>query len=224
LFGLENLQDDKINCCLKYKIVKIEKYIDVYLNFTSEDYYEFYDKYENAVSKKILVNPMYNNENLYMKHGLIFDNKQENIFDFYYLKAKDLNSFKFRKISFEEEKTFNSTILRVSCSHYDFNNLVYFFKNYSNGDDLYQINLKNVINLFSEKIFVIDSLFEQGYEREAIEEVREAFKFLINKKNFFLKIIYCLQNTLSNKLSEENNKENFEYSENSKKNIKKEEF
>lgn len=218
---MENLQDDKINCCLKYKIEIKEKYTDVYLNFNSENYYEFYDKYENKVSK-ILANPMYNNENLYLKYGLIYGIEQENIYDFYNLNVKDIqDKITFKKIKSDDEKTFNSTILKISCSQFDLRNFDYFLKIYSEEDENYQINFKNIISYFSEKIFIIDSLFEQGYESEVIEEVREAFMFLTNKKKFFLKLIDCLQTTLSKNLNEQN-KEKIENHDNLKINIKEE--
>jgi hypothetical protein len=218
---LENLQDDKINCCLKYKIEIKEKYTDVYLNFNSENYYEFYDKYENKVSK-ILANPMYNNENLYLKYGLIYGIEQENIYDFYNLNVKDIqDKITFKKIKSDDEKTFNSTILKISCSQFDLRNFDYFLNIYSEEDENYQRNFKNIISYFSEKIFIIDSLFEQGYESEVIEEVREAFMFLTNKKKFFLKLIDCLQTTLSKNLNEQN-KEKIENHDNLKINIKEE--
>ncbi len=218
---MENLQDDKINCCLKYKIEIKEKYTDVYLNFNSENYYEFYDKYENKVSK-ILANPMYNNENLYLKYGLIYGIEQENIYDFYNLNVKDIqDKITFKKIKSDDEKTFNSTILKISCSQFDLRNFDYFLNIYSEEDENYQRNFKNIISYFSEKIFIIDSLFEQGYESEVIEEVREAFMFLTNKKKFFLKLIDCLQTTLSKNLNEQN-KEKIENHDNLKINIKEE--
>lgn len=206
---------------MKYKIEIKEKYTDVYLNFNSENYYEFYDKYENKVSK-ILANPMYNNENLYLKYGLIFDIEQENIYDFYNLNVKDIqDKITFKKIRSDDEKTFNSTILKISCSQFDLRNFDYFLKIYSEEGENYQRNFKNIISYFSEKIFIIDSLFEQGYESEVIEEVREAFMFLTNKKNFFLKLIDCLQTTFSKNLNEDN-KEKIENHDNLKINIKEE--
>jgi hypothetical protein len=242
LHGIENLNDDKINCCLKYKIIKHEQYTDVFVSFTSEDYYEFYDKFENSINKKILVNPQYNNEDLFVKFGINFEAGNENPYEFYNIKVEELIKRKFVIIDemIQDYKTLNNTVLRISSNEYDQKNLIYFLKNISDCEETFERNLKNIISLTDEKVFIIDRVFEQRFDKDVITEITESFKFLTNKKKFFTDLKSCLEKYLSKiNNADEADKTNFEKGgasniesninnskekENSEKRINKEEF
>ena len=184
--GIMNIEDPLINCCLKYFLKDAGDYYEVWANFRKEDVFEFYDIYPNV--NKILLNPSFNNEELFTGFGIT--NFYNNPFDYI-----DLNMNSILRLN--QNKT--GYILPLSCNENDINNLDYYLKDVSNfvGNNNYEtVNnyLDMIVRYISNQIFSIDRIFEQHHEIEFMDEVAESFKFLTNKKNFLNNLQECVNN------------------------------
>ena len=170
-----NVENPVVNGCLYYHVKDSGDYYELYANVQNEDVFEFYDRYPNV--NKILLNPNYNNEELFIGFGINYI--ENNPFDYINL---DMN-----KILNLNQKDITSNI-RLSCIGNDLNNLDYFlqtavkFEEEKNSKLYYQY-LNKLTDFLSHKIFEIERIFEQYHEIEFQDEAVESYYFLKNKSN-----------------------------------------
>jgi hypothetical protein len=185
LTGLEGIPNTPLlNCCLKYSLKQREEFTDFNVEYNPEDFYDFHDKFQNIT--KITLNPNINNENLYFKFSLNFNN---NNFDFYNIDTNELSKYLLLRNSSEPMK---HIIIRMSCNEYDLKNIIYFLKTQS--PEYYLENFSRLVKLISQNIFTIDKIFEQTYQTDNLNEVLENYKYLSNKKLFLKNLFNCLEN------------------------------
>ena len=191
LTGIEGLPNTPLlNCCLKYEIKINKDYSDIHVAYAPEDFYDFHDKFQNV--DKILINPKFNNDELYFKYGI---QSNANQFDYYNLNATNLFKIKTDGDTVTNTDSYKNNIdpiLRMSCNEYDVKNILYYLKILSMNS--YLDNFSRILKIINEKIFTIDALFEQNYNSENHLEIIENLKFLSNKKLFFQNLYRCLEN------------------------------
>lgn len=189
-----NVENPLVNCCLYYHVKDSGDYIELYANFDKEDVFEFYDRYPNV--NKILLNPSYNNEELFIGFGI--NEIEENPFDYIEL---DMN-----KVLNIDQKNITPQ-LRLSCNVNELNNLDYFLKTVALFEEkknyiLYNNYLSKLIEHISNSIFEIERIFEQQHQIEFQDEVVESYYFLKNKRVFLSMLRECLETTKYSEINE----------------------
>jgi hypothetical protein len=197
--GTENLNllsidgiPDIAKFCTSFSFIRREEEYDIIMIFSIEDYYEFYDKYENSNITEIFTNHKYNSEKLYSSYGVINMD-----FTFEYLEL-DLQSL----FQISEDKA--ETNVKISCNEKDLKNLIYTVKTKTNMSITKALN--SIIDEFKRQVLIINQTFEKSIDlkKDNIDELKEAFIFLSNKRDFINTAIKYLSNFLSSSSTEKN--------------------